>query len=213
MNLIDKIINWLDAFGKFKKRINTWYYLKDTQIAFIIILFLVIIFAAFYAMFKSNFNWYWSLLLLLVLVVGGVYALVRFTLNERKNKRASPITEVETIGLDFNKIVLDNIYYVLRGFEKIDVSKTSIDDFHAVLTKPFNTTDSEIHFIATNWVEIRYILEKFKESSGTEYSTFEKSNKLFIEGKRVTGKKLSNNGLRKNPDKHFTDKINNCFPK
>eukprot|EP01093_Parvamoeba_rugata_P001389 TRINITY_DN1178_c0_g1_i1.p1 TRINITY_DN1178_c0_g1~~TRINITY_DN1178_c0_g1_i1.p1 ORF type:complete len:102 (-),score=1.87 TRINITY_DN1178_c0_g1_i1:992-1297(-) len=60
LNLIDKIIDWLDAFGKFKKRINTWYYLKDTQIAFAIILFLIIIFTVFYAMSKSNFNWYLS---------------------------------------------------------------------------------------------------------------------------------------------------------
>jgi hypothetical protein len=56
-------------------------------------------------------------------------------------------------------------------------------------------------------------LEKFKEKCGVEYSTFEKSQKLFLEGKPVTAKKLSNNGLRKNPEKHFVDKIDNCFPR
>lgn len=164
-------------------------------------------------MSTAGFPWYWSLIVLFFISIGGIYLIVLFSRKERKAKRTTRTAQVETIGLDFNKVVLDNVYYVLRGFDKIDTDKTGIDNFHSVLTQRFKDTDSEIHFIAMSWVELRYVLEKFKEKCGVEYSTFEKSNKLFLEGKPVTAKKLSNNGLRNNPDKHFIDKIDNCFPR
>lgn len=213
MKLIDKIIDWLYALDKNKKRIKTVYYLKDTQVAIAIILFFIIIGIVLYSIYDAGFPWYVSLIFIFLLSVGIFYLLIQITLEERKTKNQTSVEPIESIGLNFNRIVLDNIYYVLRGFEKIDVEKTAIDDFYSVLTQRFKETEAEIHFISMNWVELRYVLEKFKEKCGVEYSTFEKSNKLFLDGKHVTAKKLSNNGLRKHPDKYFTDKIDICFPK
>ncbi len=213
MNIIDKIADWLDAFDKFKKHANNWYKFKDTQVALVVIMFFIILFTVFYSIYKTGLQWYWYLILLTVFAFGVLFLIVQVTRKERKTHEKSQLLEVATIGLDFNKTILDNIYYVLRGFEKIDIEKTGIDNFYSVLTQRFEDTDSEIHFIAMNWVELRYLLEKFKEKCGVEYSTFEKSHKLFLEGKPVTAKKLSNNGLRKYPEKHFADKIDNCFPR
>ena len=213
MNIIDKIADWLDVFGKFKKRVNDWCQFKDTQIALAVVMFFIMLVTVFYSMYKTGLQWYWYLILLSAFALGVLLLIVQVTRKERKTAEKSPLLEVATIGLDFNKTILDNIYYVLRGFEKIDVEKTKIDNFYSVLTQRFEDTDSEIHFIGMNWVELRYLLEKFKEKCGVEYSTFEKSQKLFLEGKPVTAKKLSNNGLRKNPEKHFVDKIDNCFPR
>ena len=213
MNLIDKIIDRLDALDKFKERVYIWYNYKDTQVALAIILFLVLIGTVLYFIFDVGLPWYWSLIFVCSLCIGILYLIVRYTRNKRKNIGTVMAVPIKTIGLDFNRMVLDNIYYVLRGYEKIDVEKTGIDNFHAVLTQQFEDTDSEIHFIAMNWGEVRYVLSKFKEKCGVEYSTFEKSNKLFLDGKLVTAKKLSNNGLRKHPAKYFTDKIDSCFPR
>ncbi len=189
------------------------YYLKDTQVAIAIILFFLIIGIVLYSIYDVGFPWYTSLIFIFLLSIGIFYLLIQITLEERKAKNQPSVEPIESIGLNFNRIVLDNIYYVLRGYEKIDIEKTEIDDFYSVLTQPFKGTDSEIHFISMNWVELRYVLEKFKEKCRVEYATFEKSDKLFLDGKPVTAKKLSNNGLRKHPDKYFTDKIDNCFPK
>ena len=213
MNIIDEIIDRLDALDKFIERVKTWYYFRDTQVALAIVLFLILIGAVLYFIFDVGLPWYWSLIFVCSLCIGIFYLLVRFTKKERKNIGTVAVEPIKTIGLDFNRMVLDNIYYVLRGYEKIDVEKTGIDNFHSVLTQRFEETDSEIHFTDMSWAEVRYLLEKFKEKCGVEYSTFERSNKLFLEGKPVTARKLSNNGLRKHPAKYFTDKIDNCFPK
>ena len=213
MNLIDKIIERLDAFDKFKKRTKEWSSHKDTQVTVAILLFLIVVYSIFWSIQDIGLSWYWSLIFVGLLGILVLYFIVQYTRAERRAKRTVRMNRPEIIGLDFNRTVLDNIYYVLRGFEKIDVEKTGIDHFHSVLTQRFEDTDSQIHFIAMPWSELRYVLEKFKDKCGVEFSTFEKSNKLFLDGKPITAKKLSNNGLRKHPDKHFTDKIDLCFPK
>ena len=151
MNLIDKIIDRLDALDKFKERVYIWYNYKDTQVALAIILFLVLIGTVLYFIFDVGLPWYWSLIFVCSLCIGILYLIVRYTRNKRKNIGTVMAVPSKTIGLDFNRMVLDNIYYVLRGYEKIDVEKTGIDNFHAVLTQQFEDTDSEIHFIAMNW--------------------------------------------------------------
>lgn len=211
MKIVDKIIDWIEAFEIYKKQINIWFNLKNTQIGLTIIMFIVMISSCFYLIYDAGFPWYIFIVVLFLLGVAGFYLFIQITRKKRNLVQKKQIPQVESMGLDFNRNVLNNIYYVLRGLDKIDVEKTDIDNFHSVLTEKFEDTSSEIHFIAMTWVELRYLLEKFKDNYNVEYSTFEKSNKLFLKGKPVTAMKLSNQGLRNNPEDHFMKKIDNCF--
>ncbi|MDO6516564.1 hypothetical protein [Zobellia uliginosa] len=213
MKIADKLADWLDIFYGFKKNIRRWFFLKNTQMVFAAVMFFTILLMALYRFYQFGLQWYWYLVLLFGFVFLAFLILGEITRKQRIVEQQKQSPKNYPKGVDFNKAILDNIFYVLRNMEKIDIEKTRIDDFYLVMTSLFQEHESKIYFASMTWYELRYLLEKIKILSGIEYSAFEASQKIYLDEKPLEAKKLSNQGRRKNPSNHFMNKIDNCFPK
>lgn len=214
MKIVDKIADWLDAFDELKNRSKSWYLSENTQKIIVVVMFFILLSAVFNNLYQAGFSWYWYFIPIIMIAFLVFLILGKITQKERKIniKVQEKIHAVETIGVNFNRTILDNLFHTLKNMDKIDIEKTGIDDFYNVLTLPFDNHNSEIYFVSITWGELRYVLKKFKKRFGTGYAVFEASKKIYRKEQLITAKAISNNGLRTNPEKYFMQRIDNCLP-
>lgn len=175
-------------------------------------MFFILLSAVFYNLYEAGLSWYWYFAPIILIVFLVFLILGKITQKKRKIKTKEQIHTVETIGVNFNRPILDNLFHTLKNMDKIDVEKTDVDDFYNVLTLPFENHNSEIFFISITWGELRYVLEKFKKRFGIGYAVFETSKKIYRNKLLITAKAISNNGLRTSPEDYFIERIDKCFP-
>lgn len=115
------------------------------------------------------------------------------------------------LHLDFNERILRKIYGSLTRYSFLDENLNRFEDFYDVLVLDFDEHESVLHFCCTP-AQLKYILEKFKPyKKGVHLSTFERSGKIFNNGKPISAKKLYKRYSKNPPTQKFEKLIDSFF--
>lgn len=112
---------------------------------------------------------------------------------KEKTKYRNRSSRMRLVGfhMDFNERILRRIYGSLTQYEFLDEDLTSFADFYNVLVLDFEEHDSVLHFNCTQ-PQLKYVLEKFKQfKKGLRLKTFERSEKIYHKGNRISSEVLS----------------------
>lgn len=160
----------------------------------------------------QNYGKLWLALIPIGLFVIFVFGVLISDSYKDKLRFRNRSTSMKLVGLnlDFNERILRKIYGSLTRYSFLDENLNRFEDFYNVLVLDFHEHESVLHFCCPP-AQLKYILEKFKPyKKGVHLSTFERSGKIYNNGKLISAKKLYKR-YSKNPPTQKIEKLIDSF--
>lgn len=210
--ITDRLIVFMERLNRTIRSFNDFSNKREFRLIFmaIVLAFMGIQISRLVGLISDN-EWVRAVPLVLAAV-----ALFIFDISETykgKMKARNRVSRMRLVGLnlDFNQQILGRIYRQLTKYGYLDEDLTSFQDFYNVMVLDFDEHGSALHFNCTQ-PQLKYILEKFKQyKRGIRLKTFERSEKVYHKGNRISSEVLSKKYHESPPDQKFKQQIDSFF--